>query len=931
MVDLPDGPLPSGVVTFLFTDVEGSTRAWEASPESMAQALVQHDEAIMSAISEHGGLPVKARGEGDSWFVVFASAVNALAGAVEVQRRLAEVEWATSPGLAVRASLHTGAADLRSDDYYGPVVNRAARLRSIAHGGQTILSGATYELVRDQVPVGVSLIDMGDHRLKDLTRPEHVYQVDADGLRSDFPALLSLDAIPNNLPVQLTEFVGREQELEHVKQVIGDSRLLTILAPGGSGKTRLAIQAAAALSGGFDDGVFFVGLAPISSASEIVRTVAESLGIALSSDQDPQSQLLAYLTNKQQLLVFDNFEHVVAGADIVTDILKNAPDVRVIATSRSKLNLSGEAVMTLHGLESSWDSTEHAYDTSGVQLFVHAAKRADTSFALTDEDLTAIGAILDHVGGMPLGIELAASWVSALPIAEIADEIARSLDFLETEAGNVPDRHRSIRAVFDYSWAMLSEDDRRTFSALSVFRGGFTREAAEEVAGSSLRGLASLVSRSLLVHDRKLGRYGVHELLRQYAADALLMDAGRCDEVHDAHAQFYSNVTARAEELISVCDQEQALHIVEAELDNIRAAWRHSVAVADGAAVRKFVAGLWLLHEIRGWHSSAVGLFGEAADTLDATAEDEGARIGRFLASAAQAWFLALLGQPNAAADRAGEAVSALASLSDPVAHAMAIQFWCPALLYLTRLDEVRAATMEGSRIATSLRDEYLRSEIDGWLAFAELYLGNNEAAAHLFDEIDAVLTRRGDNRALPWNDIGRSMLAARTGRYDKAIRILEVTVQRAHEIGYRRAVQVASQQLGDVLLEGGDLEAAESAYLEALAMSEEMGSVAEMAEMLVRIARVRAKSGRLDDAGTILESVLAHPVSDQSTLSTTVSIREMATELRADLGVDAEAQVDLPTGMSASVKNLGVMAKELLAGTWTAREGEASPIGGTQ
>jgi len=311
----------------------------------------------------------------------------------------------------------------------------------------------------------------------------------------------------------------------------------------------------------------------------------------------------------------------------------------------------------------------------------------------------------------------------------------------------------------------------------------------------------------------------------------------------------------------------------------------------------------------------------KAQRVLDQTAadsgldEDEEVRIGRSLAIAARAWFLALLGQPKAAADQAGEAAATLASLSDPVAHAMAIHFQCPGLLYLTRLDEVRAATLEGSRIATSLPDEYLRSEIAGWLAFAELYLGNDEAAARLFDEIDAVLTRRGDNRLLPWIDIGRAMLASKSGRYDEAIRILDVTVQRAHKIGYRRAVQLASQQLGDVLLEGGDLEAAESAYLESLAMSEEMGSVAEMAEMLVRIAKVHVKSGRLDDAGAILASVLAHPVAEQSTLATTVSIREMATDLRADLESEAGTQVVLRRGMSANAASLAVMVKELLSG----------------
>jgi class 3 adenylate cyclase len=246
-------------VTFLFTDVEGSTRAWEKSPELMARALTQHDEAIRTAVSAHNGTPVKARGEGDSWFIVFPSPVDAIAGAADIQRNLANVDWVTSPGLVVRASLHTGTADLRLGDYYGPTVNRAARLRSIVHGGQTIVSGATYQLVQDQLPEGVSLVDMGEHGLKDLTRPEHVYQVDVDGLPSNFPPLLSMNTVPNNLPLQMTDFVGRERGLEDVKTLLHDNRLVTILAAGGSGKTRLAIQAAADVTSNYPDGVFSSG------------------------------------------------------------------------------------------------------------------------------------------------------------------------------------------------------------------------------------------------------------------------------------------------------------------------------------------------------------------------------------------------------------------------------------------------------------------------------------------------------------------------------------------------------------------------------------------------------------------------------------------------------------------------------------------------
>ena len=268
--------------------------------------------------------------------------------------------------------------------------------------------------------------------------------------------------------------------------------MLTVLAPGGAGKTRLGIQVAADLASDFPDGVFFIGLADVASSGDIVQSIAESLGVALSSDADPQDQLLAYLSNKQQLIVFDNFEHVAAGAAIISEILKAAPAVKVVATSRSKLNLTGETVLVLSGLESTWDTDDDALKASGVQLFLDAANRANPAFRLENADLEPLAEILRLTGGLPLGILLAAAWVDMLPVAEIAAEVSKSLDFLETEMGDVPDRHRSIRAVFDYSWALLSESEREMFAGLSVFKGGFTREAAQAVAGASLRNLATL-------------------------------------------------------------------------------------------------------------------------------------------------------------------------------------------------------------------------------------------------------------------------------------------------------------------------------------------------------------------------------------------------------------------------------------------------------
>ena len=293
---------PDGVVTFLFTDVQGSTSLWEDFGDLTMRALDQHDAVIDAAAEANNGVVVRPRGEGDSRFVVFHSAVDAVAAVAEMQAGLAAAEWATPRALLVRIALHTGASDLQLGDYYGPAVNRAARLRAIAHGGQSIMSASTWELVRDDLPSGVTIRDMGEHGLRDLTRPEHVYQIDIDGLPDSFPPLASLDSTPNNLPLQLTDFVGRETELAEAKRLIAENRLLTILAPGGSGKTRLAIQAAADLIADYPDGVFFIELADIDSSSEIVQAVAEALGIGLASDEDVQSQLLTYLANKTQLL-----------------------------------------------------------------------------------------------------------------------------------------------------------------------------------------------------------------------------------------------------------------------------------------------------------------------------------------------------------------------------------------------------------------------------------------------------------------------------------------------------------------------------------------------------------------------------------------------------------------------------------------------------
>ncbi len=322
--------LPEGVVTFVFTDVEGSTSLWEDAPDSMMDALRRHDAVIDDVIAGRDGTSVKPRGEGDSRFIVFPSAVDAVAAAAAIQLELASVDWPTPRPIRIRISIHTGTADLQMGDYYGSAVNRAARLRGIAHGGQTVMSEATWQLVCDAPPDGITFTDMGEHRLKDLTRAEHVYQIDVAGLPTQFPPLESLDMTPTNLPTQVTEFVGREAEMRDLREAIERSRLVTILAPGGTGKTRLAIQAGAEIASEFPGGVFFADLAPLDDARDAPQALADSMGLTLGGDEDQHTQLLAYISRRSMLLILDNTEHIPDVADLVAEIIRETPTVKVV-------------------------------------------------------------------------------------------------------------------------------------------------------------------------------------------------------------------------------------------------------------------------------------------------------------------------------------------------------------------------------------------------------------------------------------------------------------------------------------------------------------------------------------------------------------------------------------------------------------------------
>ncbi|HKI54719.1 MAG TPA: adenylate/guanylate cyclase domain-containing protein, partial [Anaerolineales bacterium] len=473
--------LPSGTVTFLFTDIEGSTKLSQQYPEAMPRLFAKHNEILDQAIATYNGFTFEI--VGDSYAVAFHNMSDAIETALDIQRALQKEAWSPAP-IKVRMGIHTGTAQLETASerlrYAGyTTLATSQRIMSVGHGGQILLSQIAADLVNSKLPTDVQLKDMGERRLKDVLQPVHLYQLIAPDLPSDFPPLNTLEVINHNLPTQLTSFLGREAELASLNKLLSDprNRLVTIVAPGGMGKTRLSLEAARQMIPSFRQGIYFVALDRITSADLIVQAVADVLPISLSSNEDPKSRILDYLRDKKILFVMDNFEHVLEGATFLRDILTASPQVQILASSRVKLNLTGETVFNIEGLTVDEHNLEK---NSAMQLFLQSAKQTQPTFELNDTVLPDVTKICHTVDGMPLAIVLAAAWIDTLSVDEIASEIEQSIDLLETEKRDVPDRQRSVRAVIESSWHMVDASTQNLLKRLSVFRGGFTRGAAQE-------------------------------------------------------------------------------------------------------------------------------------------------------------------------------------------------------------------------------------------------------------------------------------------------------------------------------------------------------------------------------------------------------------------------------------------------------------------
>jgi predicted ATPase/class 3 adenylate cyclase len=619
--------LPTGTVAFVFTDIEGSTHLAQMLPnDAWERILHRHRELIRTAVAAHDGVEVST--EGDGFFLAFVRTADAVAATVDAQRALSAEPWPADAVVRVRMGIHTGDGRLDGDgSYVGADVHRAARVAAAGHGGQVLLSETTSTLVADELPPGVGLRGLGEHRLKDL-RPERICQLVIEGERTEFPPIRSLDRRPNNLPTQLTSFVGREAELREASELLRTTRLLTLTGPGGTGKTRLSLQLAADVAERFADGIWFVALEPVRDPGLIAATILTTLGLVEAGGRSAHDILIDWLAGREVLLLLDNFEQVIDGAPIVADLLRNATRLSVVVTSRAPLRVSGEQEYPVPGLPAPRDvlalsdlekmnlpagdrrlDAAAATQFEAVRLFIARAVGVRPDFKVTNENAPAVAGIAARLHGMPLAIELAAARVKLLSPDAILERLEHQLGVLASGSRDLPERQQTLRGAIAWSHELLDEGERRLLARLSVFVGGCELDSAEAVCGPAvelaglevLDGLMALADQSLVRAEEIDGetRFRMLDTIREFAAEQLLA-LGERTEIERRHTTTFVTLGETLTPRLSGDEQRRWLGRLERDHDNIRAVLDRAVAAGDAETAIRLGFAMWRYWQKRG-------------------------------------------------------------------------------------------------------------------------------------------------------------------------------------------------------------------------------------------------------------------------------------------------------------------------------------------
>jgi predicted ATPase/class 3 adenylate cyclase/DNA-binding CsgD family transcriptional regulator len=730
--------LPTGTVTLLLADVEGSTRLWETQPEQMTAAFARLDRTLTDLLAAHGGVRPVEQGEGDSFVVAFARATEAATCALELQR-------APLAPIQLRIGVHTGEVQLRDEgNYVGPTINRTARLRDLAHGGQTVLSGTTEDLVVDALPDDAWLNDLGRHELRGVARPERVVQLCHPDIRNDFPPLrTSKSPGAEHLPVQLTSFVGRSTEIDDLRQTLVADRLVTLTGAGGAGKTRLAIQVAGQMAADFGDGAWYVDLAPITDPGLVPVAVAGALGLADQPSGSTTDTLHRFVGDRRMLVLLDNCEHLLdATAALTTTLLSVCPGLTLLATSREPIGVAGEVT---------WRVPSLSLDDDAIELFVDRARRARSDFTMTNDDVPAVREICRRLDGMPLAIELAAARVRALSLDEIVDSLNDRFRLLTGGRRTAVRRQQTLRASVDWSHALLTESERVLFRRLAVFMGGFDLAAARAVAGGTeveryqvLDQLTLLVDKSLVVADDTGGRmrYRLLETVRQYALEKL-GESGEADAVRARHRDYYTAMAALLD-APAATGHQQRVEQAETEIDNLRAAFAWSQENSDVERALQIASSLQPLWLTRGRLREGLSWIDAALADLDTVGREVApAVLARALADAAllDGW----TGVPERK-EQAQESLAIAREVDDPslLVRALTACFGTAAFTP----EQAAAYFAEAIELARALGDKWRLSQLLGFQAYVAMMAGDAIAARAAGEEGRELADAIGDRFA---------------------------------------------------------------------------------------------------------------------------------------------------------------------------------------